>query len=114
MVSGEKQRPGRPETVEDFKLYEEFQQLSFQWREETMGYAFLSRRLHHPAYQRIVEMGSQVVPWMLWDLQEGKGEWYPALRTITGENPIAEEDRGYRKKMNAAWVALGRERGWID
>jgi hypothetical protein len=43
----------------------------------------------HPAYRRIIDMGRDTVPYILEDLvQNGPDDWFWALTTITGENPI--------------------------
>ena len=98
----------------DDELYQEFRSLATLWKEETAGYAFLSKAIQHPAYEEIIAMGEQTIPWMLRDLADGHGQWFHALRLLTGASPIADEDRGYRPKMRSAWLEWGREQGWIE
>ena len=105
---------GRIETEEQAELYMEFLHLSAKWERETMGYALRSRAAQHPAHQQIIDMGECVIPWMLWDFSDGKGEWFAALRRLTGANPIAEADLGYVARMRVAWLEWGRQAGWID
>ncbi len=98
----------------DEALERKFRALADVWRDETAGYALANRILVHPAYREIIEMGEAVLPLILEDLRDGGGHWYRALREITGENPVPEEDRGWSKKMRRAWVEWGEERGWIE
>jgi hypothetical protein len=51
---------------------------------------------------------------MLADLRDTGSHWFWALREITGENPVAPEDRGYVDRMIQAWLAWGRERGYPE
>ena len=98
----------------DEALEQKFRALADVWRREVGGYSLLNRIVAHPAYREIVEMGEAVLPLILEDLRDGGGHWYRALREITGENPVPEEDRGWSKKMRRAWVEWGEERGWIE
>ena len=50
--------------------------------------------------------------WMLRDLEHRPDHWFAALRTITGADPVAPEDRGRMERMAAAWVSWGREHGY--
>ncbi len=98
----------------DEALHEEFYALAAHWREETFGQSLAAPGILHPAYLRIIGMGEQAIPWILAELQERGGQWYVALQSITGEDPVPEADRGQRPKMRAAWRAWGREHGWLD
>ena len=52
------------------------------------------------------------MPLILRELNEGRdGHWFQALRTLTGENPVAK-DFSY-DTCRAAWLAWGRKRGLI-
>jgi len=68
----------------------------------------------HPAYQRIIATGERIIPLILEELREHGGEWYWALRTITGESPVPPEASGRRRLIKEAWLDWGRERGYID
>lgn len=92
--------------------YAEFKQLSKTWRKETAGYSLTTPEVTHPAYLRIIGMGPVAVPWILRELEENGGQWFVALRAITGADPVPEEDRGDRSKMRGAWLAWARTSGW--
>lgn len=102
----------RPRSTED--LHREFRQLVEQWREETFGQSLAAPGVLNAAYLRIIGMGEQAIPWILDELENNGGQWYVALQSITGEDPIPAEDRGHRPKMRAAWREWGRRNGWID
>src|SRR5256885_3075466 len=42
----------------------------------------------HPAYQEIIQLGPDVIPVLLRDLDQTKRHWFIALRVLTGANPI--------------------------
>lgn len=67
----------------------------------------------HPAYQRIVNMGQVVIPFLLEDLRQNPLYWLPALRQITQENPVQPEQRGKIKLMAEAWLNWGKQEGYI-
>jgi hypothetical protein len=67
----------------------------------------------HPAYQRIIGMGEKAIPLILAELAERPGHWFWALASITGEDPVAEQSRGKLREMASAWLAWGRQKGYI-
>lgn len=95
------------------ELFEEFCELAAQWQAETSGASVMTRIVTHPAYLRIIGMGEQALPWIFFELEERNGHWYVALHAITGANPVPHEDRGRIPKMRDAWLAWGRDNGWI-
>ena len=72
-----------------------FTDLAAQWRAETSHLSDMERAAAHPIYRALVALGFRVVPFMLGDLRsQDPGHWFSALKEITGDNPIAPEDRG--------------------
>lgn len=67
----------------------------------------------HPAYQRIIGLGPQVIPLILSDLKRELGHRFWALSALTGENPVDPADRGRVSAMAAAWLKWGTDNGWI-
>ena len=59
-------------------------------------------------------MGPSVVPLILSALAADGGHWATALSALTGEDPVPACDRGDVMKVEAAWLAWGRQRGMID
>jgi hypothetical protein len=57
----------------------------------------------HPAYQEIIGLGPDVVPFLLRDLEKTQRHWFIALRRLTGANPIPPTAAGNVPKMIEAW-----------
>jgi hypothetical protein len=98
--------------LEAIQLEKTFFELANQWRRETNHMSLMSDIILHPAYQRIIGMGLNVVPLILRELSKEPDHWFWALRSITGANPIKPEDRGRLKKMAEAWLDWGRQHGY--
>lgn len=90
---------------------EQFERLASTWKRETARVSSLSRVIDHPAYQAIIRMGPEVVPWILRDLRLAPRLWGPALEQITGENPVPEEDRSKPRESAAHWLHWGDTHG---
>lgn len=88
-----------------------FENLADQWEIETVLESVVTRKAMHPAYQRIIGMGSDVVPLILRRVQREPRQWFWALTAITGEDPAADETT--LNGANEAWLRWGRERGLI-
>ena len=88
---------------------ERFRRLVNQWHEETAGQSSPTRIVNNPAYQEIISWGRAALPLILEELRESGGYWYPALRAITGENPMPDYARGKPKLIAEAWLEWGRQ-----
>ncbi len=69
----------------------------------------VGKKAIHPAYQKIIGMGKDAVPFILAELRNAPDDWFWALHAITGANPIPEESRGRLYAMTAAWIQWGQE-----
>lgn len=94
-------------------LEAQFCELASQWKESTKFASSSSEIVLHPAYQRIIGLGPNVVPLVLKDLQENGGHWFWALQALTGENPVRNEDAGRIRKMTQLWMEWGQKNGLI-
>ncbi len=90
-----------------------FAKLADEWRRETCFLSSTTAIATHPAYQRIIGLGPQVVPLVLAEMQRAGGHWFWALAALTGENPVPPADQGRVPAMTDAWLKWGRENGWI-
>lgn len=90
-----------------------FAELTAEWRQDTRFLSSTSAIATHPAYQRIIGLGPQVIPLILSDLQRAPGHWFWALTALTGENPVDPADQGRIGAMTAAWLKWGTDNGWI-
>jgi hypothetical protein len=89
-----------------------FEELASECKEQVCGSSFVAEKTNHPAYQKIIEMGQVVVPFLLRELEQKPTHWFEALKAITGANPIQPEQRGRTKQMAQAWLKWGREQGY--
>ncbi len=85
-----------------------FRQLADQWRSETQFLSSTTAICTHPAYQRIIGLGPQVIPLILAELSKEPRLWFWALRALTGENPASPDDQGRVQAMADAWLSWGR------
>ncbi len=90
---------------------EKFQALAETWRQEVQFQSSVTEMVLHPAYQRIIGMGTAVVPHLLRELECRPDHWFWALTAITGADPVKPEDRGKLRKMTKAWLRWGKEQG---
>jgi hypothetical protein len=95
------------------RLTAAFRQLADEWRVGTRYLSSTTEISMHPAYQRIIGLGPQVIPLILAELEREPEHWFWALTALTGENPVPTCDRGRLRAMADAWLKWGRENGWI-
>ena len=101
----------RVASVPDGEVGRAFDELARKWRSDTQFMSSTTDIAMHPAYQRIIGMGSAVIPYLLRELERKPEQWFWALRAITGADPVAPEQRGKVKAMAEAWLRWGRENG---
>lgn len=94
-------------------IEEEFARLANRWHDETDFLSSPSRITGNDTYLKIISMGERVIPLILEDVKERGGDWYRALRIVSGDDPVPVEARGYVEQMKQAWLEWGRERGYI-
>jgi hypothetical protein len=103
----------KTETIDPIKAKEQrFRNLAETWKRETLYLSGVSKKAMHPAYQGIIGLGDDAIPWILEDLKKAPADWFWALTAITGENPIPETSEGNVEKMAEAWVNGCRTRGY--
>lgn len=95
------------------RVEEQFVRLADRWHDETDFLSSPGRVTGHDAYLRVLALGRRVIPLILEDLRERGGNWYLALRTLSGEDPVPAEGRGDVERMKEHWFQWGRERGHI-
>jgi hypothetical protein len=95
------------------RAIDEFDRLKEKWERETANLSSVSQIVLNDAYQRIIGMGPAVLPRILVALRDDGGFWFPALRAITGENPVTEEEQGDPEAMRAVWIAWAIRNGHI-
>jgi hypothetical protein len=89
-----------------------FRRLAAAWERATAHLSSMKAASEHPAYQEIIQLGPEVVPLLLRDLDETERHWFVALRALTGANPIPASAAGNIPKMIEAWRTWGKENGY--
>lgn len=66
----------------------EFNQLADVWDRETGYYSFWRMMTRHAAYPKLLEFGTEAIPWLLERLLTDKSlRWSSMLSKLTGEEP---------------------------
>lgn len=91
----------------------QFNQLAETWYRETLHSSAYLDKILHPAYQRIIGLGKDVIPLILRELQDAPAEWFWALRALTGEDVATPEMAGKRDEIAKAWIKWGEENEYI-
>ena len=86
-----------------------FQRLAAEWKEQSRYLSNTAQMALLKPYQRIIGMGSPVVPLVLQELQREPDQWFWALEAITEENPVPPEAAGNVRLMAQAWIEWGKQ-----
>jgi hypothetical protein len=89
-----------------------FRKLVNQWRSQTRGISSTTELIMHPAYQQIIGLGKDAIPFLLKELEQKSGRWFWALKSITREYPVPQEHQGNTQYMIKAWLDWGRDHGY--
>ncbi|NER39861.1 MAG: hypothetical protein F6J93_39000 [Oscillatoria sp. SIO1A7] len=103
--------PQSDSLTKEADLEKTFLELAEQWRYDTETVSSPTKMLKHPAYQKIIGMGSPALPLILRELQREPDYWFMALAAIAGETPASREDNF--KQAVEAWLQWGRDKGLI-
>jgi hypothetical protein len=90
-----------------------FRELVAQWKAATLFTSSGTEMALHPAYQQIIGIGKEAIPLILEELQREEDHWFWALKSITGEDPVSEVDRGNVPKMTQSWLQWGQRHGYL-
>lgn len=89
-----------------------FDELAQEWQKATRFLSSLTDMTSHPAYQRIIGMGKAAIPFLLERLRQKPDHWFWALKSITGTDPVDDDDRGDLHAMSRAWLDWGHQHGY--
>lgn len=93
-------------------LKEEFDAMVKQWRRETRYLSSATKMAMHPAYQRIISLGEEVIPYILDDLQHTRAHWLWALYILSEFHDPAPEGATFDEAVDA-WLNWGRQQGLL-
>ncbi|MEO8580995.1 MAG: hypothetical protein ABI425_00265 [Patescibacteria group bacterium] len=89
---------------------ERFNELVDEWKVDTLFESSVDAIINHEAYQEIITLGEQAIPWIIEELEVEIDHWFYALAKITGENPVPEEEWGNMRKNQKTWVEWWKNR----
>lgn len=89
-----------------------FDELADEWRDSQGVTSSLTEIALNPAYQQIVGMGESAVPCIFRELEKKPDHWFWALKSITGVDPVSDENRGNIRRMAAEWLEWGKKQGY--
>ena len=98
----------KTKSADKAELEKIFNGLAKKWKEETRGYSLTSQKYAHSAYQSILVLGTEVVPFILLDLQANGGRWFEALKALTKRSDITKPSDSYEDAVKA-WIAWGKD-----
>ena len=68
--------------------YYRFISLKSEWERDTAHLSSITEISMHPAYQQIIGMGADILPFIFFDMHSKPNYWFWALQSISGENPV--------------------------
>lgn len=90
------------------ELETQFMILAEKWKDDTGLYSTMGKKVVNDTYLDIIGLGREIVPFILKDIQNGgTAHWHSALKALTKENPVPEEDLHKNKKIKQAWLNWG-------
>jgi len=102
--------PGLQELTETEK---KFRYYAAKWKDEVGGDSSLTSITGNMNYLRIIRIGDKAIPLILQELQREPAPWFVALRAISEEDSVGRDSPGNFRKMAAAWIQWGKDRGYI-
>ncbi|PSO43050.1 hypothetical protein BRC19_03305 [Candidatus Saccharibacteria bacterium QS_5_54_17] len=90
-----------------------FYNLAATWEHETMHLSDIHKKSLHPAYQEIIGMGEDALPFIFEEFKKATRDWFWALNAITGIDPIPKDVRGDKEAMARIWLEWGRTHGYV-
>ncbi|MBI2205809.1 MAG: hypothetical protein HYU41_18345 [Candidatus Rokubacteria bacterium] len=85
-----------------------FAELVRRWKRDTALTSSIAKVSMHSAYQEIIGMGARALPLIFEELEQRGGDWFWALRAITGEDPARGSSDFDEAKR--AWLDWWRDR----
>ena len=89
-----------------------FRDLSTEWKSTRNSLNSGTEMFMHPAYQKIIGMGQDVVPLIFSELEKNIDHWFWALKAITEADPVPPAHRGRLGLMAKDWLSWARTQGY--
>jgi hypothetical protein len=100
-----------PELKKIASVEDEFMRLANIWYSETRKLSSASQIVLHPAYQQIIGMGRDALPFIFKELKKTRGHWLWALTMILRDDK-AKPGMRFKEAVDA-WLAWGANNGYI-
>jgi hypothetical protein len=88
-----------------------FRRLAEQWYHETGMISMIHKKSMHPAYQRIIGMGKDALPFIFHEMKKKRAHWLWALSAIIDDD-IAKPEHTLTEACEA-WIKWGENNGYI-
>jgi hypothetical protein len=82
----------------------EFYRLAAIWKVATFHISNISEKCSHPAYEQIMAIGPDALPFIFHELAREPDDWFVALRRLTGVNPVPLQSHGNLNETTKAWL----------
>lgn len=92
---------------------QKFDMLASTWKKDTIVMSSPTDMFSNESYLQIIGMGKKALPFIFSELKKEPNHWFVALKSITGIDPVLQENRGDILKMTEVWLAWGKENHYI-
>lgn len=100
--------------VSNTELRARFRELAEEWKTQSRFLSNSAQMAMLRPYQRIIGMGWPVIPLILEELQREPDQWFWALESVTGENPVSPAAAGKVRLMAQEWIEWGKQHALIE
>ncbi|SRR6266404_4570335 len=92
-------------------LAAEFNKLAEKWYSDTARQSSVEEMVLHPAYQQIIGMGTDALPFVLRELKRTRAHWLWALAMIVRDDH-AKPGQSFREAVDS-WLEWGRSERYL-
>ena len=93
---------------------QQFRRFADSWCEGTMFVSSPQELRDHPAFERIIALGSKAIAPSLDELKStGDPRWYLILRRLTAAPPPPPDASADAERIRTHWLNWGREQGYL-
>lgn len=89
-----------------------FERLRDEWYRRTSFHSSGHIIFGDPAYQQIIDLGPEIIPYIFEEIKQHRGLWLGALHTLTGADPCPRSARKSSERMRELWMKWGQEHGY--
>lgn len=90
-------------------FHSKFKELKTAWIKSVGIHSNPSILYEDQNYKSIINMGKEIIPYLINDLKSPDGDWFEALYKITGIDPVKSENNGFVDKMRQDWINWYKE-----